>query len=448
MRRSLILGLLVTVTFAGCVDEAGDEPLVPDASGVDRSRDGETLAFARPLTLGTMTLGAEPSIAAAPDGTLYVTTPKAVWRSDDDGATWTNLGEMGCILGVPACPLLEQPDEPQVEGGGDADLWVTPDGRVHWLGLSGAAGAIPYQYSDDRGETWSAAVDLSDGASGDREWITSRPDGTLFASWRHFPQGDSMIASRASYDGGATWTEISRVADDTRMGGVCTDPTSPALALPYDPNGDVYVARSFDDGATWESVQAVDDARQGQVFPVCAFDGAGNLYLVYAHDPDGPDVPVPVVGDRPMEDVRVFLQVSTDKGATWSEPRQVNSAGTTAWFPWIAAGADGRIVVTWYQSDEGLPRWLTQDVWVMAGVSIDATANPPSFAKVRVDPDPIHFGPECRENPGCTRSTLDFFEVAIHPDGFAAVTYAHDRMWPVPRVSVAVGVMDSGPRLV
>jgi hypothetical protein len=54
----------------------------------------------------------------------------------------------------------------------------------------------------------------------------------------------------------------------------------------------------------------------------------------------------------------------------------------------------------------------------------------------RADPNPVHVGPECRETPGaCTRSLLDFFEVAIHPDGFAFLAYATDT-YQVPRDTV------------
>lgn len=117
------------------------------------------LAFALPATLGRVELGAEPSIAAGSDGTLYVTTPLAMWRSDDNGTTWTDLGGAGCVLGAPTCPGAETSGAPNgLEGGGDADVWVTPDGHVHWLGLGGSNAAIPYQQSQDKGVTWSKST--------------------------------------------------------------------------------------------------------------------------------------------------------------------------------------------------------------------------------------------------------------------------------------------------
>ena len=449
---ALLAALLVGfAVLSGCASGPGAEPEPVEAAPAPRVRlDPPTnLTFAAPIVLGTVGSGAEPSVAAAPDGTLYVTTPLALWRSDDGGRSWTAIGTPTCPVGaLPTCPGLEE-TEPGMRGGGDADLHVGPDGRLHWLGLFDGDNAIPYQSSEDKGETWGAVTDLAGDDSGDREWITGRADGTLFASWRNFPtSGDATIKSKVSYDGGETWSEGSDVADDTRMGGIAVDPTSKALALAYDPAGNVNVARSFDDGTTWTSTEVVADSAQGQVFPVVAFDTNGTLYLVYAHDPDGSfgaESPVPT--NRPLELPRVFLAVSHDKGVSWTEPVQVNPPGTTAWFPWIAAGGQGRIVVTWYQNDAGMARQATDEVYAMAGVSLDADYPQPRFAVVRMAPEPVHFGPECRENPGvCNRSFLDFFEVGITPDGRAFSAWAKDT-YPVPRVDVETGIMATGPNL-
>lgn len=448
----LLASLLVaTALLSGCASSDGPDPAVEPTPQALRIRlaPPTDVTFAAPSLLGTMTGGAEPSVAAAPDGTLYVTTPLALWRSDDAGKTWQDIGTPTCPVGaLPTCPGLEE-TEPGMRGGGDADLYVSPDGRLHWLGLADGDNAIPYQVSLDKGETWGDVTDLAGDDSGDREWITGRADGTLFASWRNFPaSADATIKSSVSYDGGQSWSNGTDVADDTRMGGIAVDPTSNALALAYDPDGKVNVARSFDDGKTWTSTQVVEDSVQGQVFPVVAYDMNGTLYLVYAHDPDGSfGAESPAGTNRPLELPNVYLSVSHDKGVSWTQAVQVNPLGTTAWFPWIAAGGPGRVVITWYQNDDGLARQMTDEVYVMAGISLDADYPEPRFSVTRMDPDPIHRGPECRENPGvCNRSFLDFFEVAITPDGRAFAAWAQDT-WPAPRVDVETTVMATGPDL-
>jgi hypothetical protein len=446
--RAFVALLFVAALAAGCVqDETPSPTSQAPAPAMERVRldPPASLEFSPEKILGRVDLGAEPSIAAGLDGTIYVTTPLAMWRSDDNGTTWVDLGGPVCPLGAPACPGAETSGAPEgLEGGGDADVWITPDGRVHWLGLFGSDANIPYQYSDDRGVTWSEPYDVSDGTGADREWITARPDGTLFASWRN---GDpSTIRMAASYDNGMTWTEPLDIADDTRQGGIATDPSSPALALAHDAAGTVAVARSLDDGTTWDSVVVARNPRQGHVFPVTAFDAAGTLYLAYAADKD-PTLPTQTGGlIRPYERTSVYVHVSHDKGLTWSNATQVNPPGTTAWFPWIAAGAQGKVVLSWYQNDRGLPRYTADEVYVMVGVSLDADLPDPRFAAFRASPEPVHMGPECREVPPCTRSLLDFFEVAIHPDGYPIVAWAED-LWPAPLIDVAFAKVTSGPNL-
>jgi len=449
MRAAALVPLLLLL--AGCLG-ANQAPVgtpiqeTTKAPAPERIPLPSTISFAAATVLGQVSFGAEPSIAAAPDGTVYVVTPLALWRSDDGGKAWKAIGNPACPLGLPACPGLEE-TQPDMKGGGDADIYVSPDGRAHWLGLADGTNAIPYQVSGDKGETWGEVTDLAGDDGGDREWITGRADGALFAAWRNFPPASAnrpaQIVTRASFDGGSSWGPVVPVANDTRQGGVAVDPSSDALALAWDLAGKVWVAHSFDNGTSWTSVQVADDPLQGHVFPVAAFDNEGTLYAVYAHDRDG----LPAgVNNRPLERPSVFLVVSHDKGLTWSDPVQVNAPGTTAWYPWLAAGAAGRLVAVWYQNDEGLPRQATATVYVMAGFSTDADMPSPTFAQVRVSPDPVHRGPECRENPGCTRSLLDFFEVAIHPQGYPVVAWAQDN-WPVPQISVATTYLSEGPDL-
>lgn len=467
--RLAILTLVVALAAAGCVKTA-DTQEPAEAASVSLAERPALVApeWLAQIELGTVAGGAEPSIAVAPDGAVYVTTPLALWRSDDGGATYEWLGSPYCATPVvgslpvdpPACPIEER--DAGMQGGGDADLAITPDGRLHWLGLVAQDAPIPYQFSDDRGATWSDVEDLADGNSSDREWIHVRQeDGAIFATWRDFgneQSAESGIQFRASFDNGATWTPGVKAEDDNRMGGAVPDPraSSRALYLPSDDSGTIRVARSLDDGATWESIEAAKFGNvRGHIFPVAAVDAAGTVYVVFAMDEEKV-TPVPnVVGetDRSLQHPNVYLIVSKDQGATWTEPLRLNPEGTTAIFPWIAAGAPGRVVVAWYENADGTSLQEIGHWWTASAVSVTADQDAPAFEHAIVSTTEARVGTVCSNGGACgatagDRSLLDFFEVAIGLDGLPVITWAGDADLPRAAIRVFASKVTAGTPLV
>lgn len=436
---------LVALATAGCLNATNAPEGAETAAAALASRPALVAPEWLPsVHLGTVAGGAEPSIAVAPDGAVYITTPLNLWRSEDGGATYEWLGTPYCanLLPVgglpdpPACVVEER--DPGMQGGGDADLAITPDGRLHWLGLFAADAPIPYQFSDDRGASWSEVVDLADGNSSDREWINVRAsDGAIFSTWRDFGNSDnpeSGLLVRASFDNGATWTSSVKAEEDNRMGGVVPDPNGGALYLPSDDLGTIKVARSFDDAKTWESVEAAKFGNvRGHIFPVAAVDAAGTVFVVFAMDEEKTTPAPDIVGetDRSLQHPNVFMIVSKDQGATWSAPAKLNPDGTTAIFPWIAAGAPGRVVVAWYENVDGTSLQEIGNWWTASAVSVTADAEAPAWEHAKVSSEPARVGPVCSNGGGCSvtagdRSLLDFFEVAIHNDGHPVITWAGD----------------------
>lgn len=367
---------------------------------------------------------AEPNIEAAPDGSaLYIANPGQVWRSVDGGASWTEGSS---------------PD-----GGGDGDITVGPDGRLHYLGLFGDAGAIPYSVSDDGGASWSKAVDLSGGTGNDREWITAGAGGQLYTTWR----GNAGLEFRASLDGGVTWEKKTVVGPDGDEGRIAVDPLSGEVAISVVDLGPltgttqpvVHVYTSSDDGASW----ATHDVRTlprttpaepngyNSDFPVVAYDAAGTMYLAYSSDatvPANVPAPTPVVPPEEASLFGIFLQTSDDHGSTWSEPRLLSTAGKSARFPWLEAGAAGRVAVAWYENVNGVPSELLPDQWnVILVESGNADTATPTFERIQVTPQPSHLGAVCTSGTGCLaadRSLLDFFELDIDADGQVVIAYA------------------------
>lgn len=456
----LLAVALAAALLAGCAAPAADSE--PDAGAPPRepgARPPLGVPSFRVSDLGLLTSNgpyfsrAEPSVAAAPDGTLYVLASGHLWRSADGGASWEALGESYCTFQTPACPGLEARDL-GLPHGWDGDLVADAAGRLHYLGL-GCAGqsCVPHHTSDDRGESWSDGHDLAQDMpkdqtfNFDRQWITRRAsDGALFATWRHL---QNHVVMRASPDGGATWGDVVTVADDTASGPLVVDEANGRLFVPLG-YGDMQLARSDDGGATWTTVDVPDSAARGAIFPVAAADAAGNLYAAWAEDvADAVNSNAGLQeGARPV----VRLASSRDGGLSWTEPVVLSAEGSTAVFPWIAAGAAGRVVVAWYENVLGTPLGAPGEWHVALAVSVNADADAPEFATVRVTDEPAHVGPVCTSGGGCDvyggdRSLLDFFEVGIAPDGQPFLAWGADGPAPRSYMRVMAAKGEGGPGL-
>ena len=114
--------------------------------------------------------------------------------------------------------------------------------------------------------------------------------------------------------------------------------------------------------------------------PQLAVDASGTAYMVWD---DGS---------------HVVITHSTDHGATWSEPTQVDAGVHVAAYPAIVAGDNGRVGVAFYGStgigrDIGTPdhQW-----WVYLATSTDAAASHPVFHQSVVSNLEVHDGTLCQ----------------------------------------------------
>jgi len=452
MRTPLLLSLLVgALVLAGC---SSSPPPGPSSSpGVAAPRPLPPALLAAPKALPDVLLGrgaGEPNIAVAPDGTIYVTPIDHVYRSTDGGKTFTDLGTT------------------KTDGHGDGDIAVSADGTVHWLGLFGkVGGAIPYQRSTDRGDTWSTAIDLSSpsfkadsGTGSDREWIDTTPDGWVYTAWRDSSHSGS-IAFRASDDDGRTWHKLVTVSPDHLTGPVVHGPALGTAYIPftvYDSAGadsplvggfpstyHLELAATADHGATWtihpvlrpDQAAAMSPLDEGTaIFPVAAVDDAGTIYLAWA-------TPQPTEGQqlpRAVSRFGVYLTHSADGGATWADPVLVSDPAKVALEPFLAAGAPGHLAIVWYENTLGNPSDNVPDLWnVKLWESGDADLGAAAHHQlVQLNGEPSHIGSVCTVGGLCLaggdRSLLDYFEVALTPAGQPIVT------WASSAAGTAVGV--------
>jgi len=112
---------------------------------------------------------------------------------------------------------------------------------------------------------------------------------------------------------------------------------------------------STDGGASWKDVQLPGlTAETGGKGEFKRMDSAGDPVVTFG--PDGTVYYANIVFSRVSPASGVAVSTSTDGGKTWSEPNMVASGGAANFFndkEWIAAGPDGKVVVTWTRFSQG-----------------------------------------------------------------------------------------------
>ena len=120
---------------------------------------------------------------------------------------------------------------------------------------------------------------------------------------------------------------------------------------------------------------------------------------------------------------------STNGGVTWAPRVRVNDHTTykSNLFSWMEVGDNGRVDIVWY----GTPTAANGDNsnWdVLFAQSLNALSNTPTFRQQVISDHIIH-GSNVSEGGttgSANRNLLDYFQVAVDPQGAAVVAFTDD----------------------
>ena len=277
---------------------------------------------------------------------------------------------------------------------GDLVASVSSDGGITW--------DRPVQVADGVGCDPSRTQLFND-----KEWIVTDNDpkspffGRTYLTWTLFESHKAAYAASPIFeshsdDGGFSWSAPQEISGSNP--GLCTfQETGPAgecdenqFSVPtVAPDGTVFVAfeneqneslwepgevfedqyllvRSGDGGLTWSAPSFVVGIEDGSMdYPISVAErqtltgyqlrvnSAGNivadpksngrLYLVFSDNRNG-------VHDSatPVTNVDVFLMTSTNGGASWTGPTQVDASPSDQWFPWVEVNpVDGTVGIVY-----------------------------------------------------------------------------------------------------
>ena len=347
----------------------------------------------------------------------------ALHASFDGGSTWA---------GIP----VPFPDGEELPARCYApDVAYSPDGTLHMAyvtlkGTGNSPNAVWVVSSTDGGRTLSVPLRAT-GPLAFQVRLTADPAraGRLHLTWLQaeevgvllFPTTNNPIQMATSDDAGATWSQPVRVSSPDRARVVAPSPTvGPqgqryVLYLdlgedrldyagahqgrggePYQGTWSLILARSTDQGQTWQETVVDGAVRPTQRFvvflppsPDLVVDPvSGNLYAAFADSQEG--------------DPDVFLWASTDGGATFAARRRVNDTpvtdGTAQYLPKLALAPGGRVDIIYYDRRDDPANLIN-------GVSLQTSADQGrSFTpRIRITDS----GFDSRVGPGSERDFTD-----------------------------------------
>ena len=396
----LIGGLLPVAGIARSADRS-----CPSAASLKPA----PLDFKRPVYIDKNRAGGEPVSQTAQDGSIIVSAhagtthayknPNAApgagdfangysnqtlnWRSADGGKSWQYIG----LAGQPAGP-----HSPTSTGFSDPDLSMDASGKIYNVEINLAN--VSVFGSPDDGQSWPTANPVA--ASGDRPWVTGAEADEVFL-YVNLPK-----QLWRSTDGGLTFSLVS--TNFPADGKLLVDPLKPKTGL-IGPLGSGGVAITKDDGATWESYPAPLGPSQ-QFFGTIAPDRKGWVYAANAGGYAGSNDTTP--------DGSVTFNYFNRQTNEWAtEPISVPMPKGDALWPWLIAGDDGRVAVTWYQTLNGNPN----EFYIFVAETLNGHGSyvkcsdgsrkfiPPQFTVANASGRPIHSGKICLNGTACNAST-------------------------------------------
>jgi hypothetical protein len=438
--------------------------------------------------------GSEPGVRVDAQGTVYGVSIRGVpggidlwrWFASADGPTNSNGTLPFKYEGQPDnCGILTNGCANNVgsttnlglaPGGGDADIAVnSPGGGIPNLAVTSLslAPGVTATNSGNRGDSFfnppNVVAPLIPGD--DRQWQDAIGPATVYLSYHD--AATFNIDVQRSNDGGLTYVDAFGEAIDpqtfpTAGGGAGSGNIAGQLHIDQSscPSGgnlysifvapdnatenalsqpmrSVYVAVSesaklglpvfmFTDHKVYTSPAGSPGAINGtnQIFPAMATDKFGYVYAVWS------------------DQTNIYYSSSSDQGITWTSPVRVNSGSTVGKanvFPWVAADANGHVMVTWFGANragnsndvtvmEPSCSDETNSCWAQWNVYLAETVNGhelvPSFTQYTASDHVIHLGTVSTGGLGgsANRNLGDFFQVALDGQHRANIAFSDDHV--------------------
>lgn len=411
----------------GSADQAVDRPAEGNTS--DARQAPRLPGFAAPVTVDGEAAGAEPVVDVASDATIFLQgigfwyqqgllrLTNKVWRSTDDGASWTDV----------------TPPATGEEASADGFVHVAPDDGVYVANAAG--GKISVWRSTDLGDSWIPLPVPQAPNPVHRMWMASTNGSLhLVMAGLVYEEPVTGLYHTSSDDGGRTWTTPRNIDPQYTLGSQLVAHDGALYLASFRNESRWVLVSSPDGGDTWEETPMWDlRTTLESSWESLTVDANGTLYFTWAEMRNGT--------------ARVLYRSSPDGGDTWSRERPVaGPADGTQTMPWADAHAPGVLDLVWYAAEEPGKPGEVEGAWYGHVARIaDADTSSPHVNVTRLTPDPVHEGSLCNEGPACRdgRDLADYPWITHGPDDAIHVGLASSQEKPAPP-PVEAPVADSG----
>lgn len=374
-----------------------------------------------------------------------------MWVSEDHGLSFTRVNYLG--TGAVQNPA-------QNIGFSDPDFTQDAGGRIYNTGIDLANQAV--FSSPDGGYSWDAGTPQC--RPGDRPWLAGGKADEVFMATNTLIEDPSHRVFTSTDAGNTCSTDSIPAGDDSSRG---------HGKIYYDRATDQLVEPATGDGGgmginVWKRGEPAFNYRQGTSgtslygsWPAIAIDGGGTTYVVWDTDARADGTSGGCGGRESPAPNEILMMYTKDFGRTWSPVITVaRPDNARVLWPWIAAGDDGKVAITWYQTSKVVDLACEKDeIRVFSQHRLGANTESPVVETKNASGRPVSVNDICQSGTTCVatgedRRLGDFFTNVIDERGCEVIATG-DTMTKDPLTGGEMAVslpavirQNSGPRLI
>jgi len=242
-------------------------------------------------------------------------------KSTDGGSTWQATKTLSNSLRGAFCP--------EITGLG-SNVYVV------WCDDDASGRNIYFRKSTDSGATWQTIKKLTNGTGNTMAPKINLYRGTLYVAWGDNAPGNYEIYISKSTDAGATWETAKRITNTAGFSGYpCLAVDHETLYMVWQEEAELYFRKSTNGGSTWQA--AIKVTNHHGFTPTMARSGL-YLYAVYQTDSPG--------------NYEIYLKHSTNGGSTWQPVQRLSINTGISAYPFIAVNSS-TVYVVWEDDTPG-----------------------------------------------------------------------------------------------